>query len=139
MDLRTRLAAPSGEQTPLWGLGYLDVAEKDARRYLNDDQYAHVVELFDQLACEQNPRLSDTQDIRPIDQFFELRDKGGILGKINLRVYFAVFDEEKLLVALGCRKKEEEHQVPAFVVVKMRNRFRVAKRLAKNARTQEKP
>jgi len=139
MDVRTRAATSSGEQTPLWNLGYLDAAEKDARKFLNDDQYAYVVELFDQLACEQNPRLSHTQDVRPIDQFFELRDKGGILGKINLRVYFAVFDDERLLIALGCRKKEEEDQVPAFVVAKMRNRFRVAEELTKNSRTQERP
>jgi len=139
MDVKTRPAAPPGEQTPLWNLGYLDAAEKDARKFLSDDQYSYVVELFDQLACEQNPRLSNTQDVRPIDQFFELRDKGGILGKINLRVYFGVFDDEKLLIALGCRKKEEEHQVPSFVIAKMRNRFRVAEGFAKNTRSQERP
>lgn len=106
---------------------------------MSDDQYAHAVESFDQLACEQNPRLSATQDVRPIDDFFELRDKGGILGKINLRVYFAVFDEQKLLVVLGCRKKEEENQVPSFVVAKMRNRLRVAKEFASKLKCKETP
>jgi hypothetical protein len=34
MDVRTRAATSSGEQTPLWNLGYLDAAEKDARKFL---------------------------------------------------------------------------------------------------------
>lgn len=93
---------------------HLDVAAKDARRFLDWDQYAHAIGLFDELATEENPRLSRTQDIRPIEGLYELRDKGGVLGRINLRVYFDVIDEGKLILVLGC------------VVTTMKNRRRHA-------------
>jgi len=93
VEIRTRSTrTETAEQTATWQLAYIDAAERDARKFLNEDQYAHAVQLFDELSLESNPRCSTTQDVRPIDEFYELRDKGGILGRINLRVYFAVFD-----------------------------------------------
>ncbi len=128
MDVRTRTARPADGATALWELAYLDKADSDARKVLDGDQYAHVIGLFDLLATEQNPRVPQTVDVRPIDAFYELRDKGGILGKLNIRVYFAVFDRESLVLVLGCRKKEQEKKTPPYVITTMRNRLRYAKR-----------
>ncbi len=111
-----------------WTLAYLDVAEKDGTSFLDPDQYAHAVSLFDDLASESNPRISDRQSVKKIDEFYELRDKGGILRKINLRVFFAVLDEKKLILVLGSIKKEDEGAVPNYIVRKMRNRLREATR-----------
>jgi hypothetical protein len=130
MDIKIREARVGTEgKTRTWRLGYVDAAEKDARKFLNEDQYAHAVQLFDELALEENPRLSRTQDVRPIDDFYELRDKGGVLGRINLRVYFAVFDEHCLILAVCAYKKEDEGQTPPHIIVKVRNRLRIAQKL----------
>lgn len=128
MEIRTREAhAQVGKEASVWLLGYVTTAQDDAKKFLTPEQYAHAVRQFDELAAEQNPRKSLTQDVRPIDEFYELREKGGILGRINLRAYFAVFDEARLILVLGCYKKEDDGQTPPFIKIKMRNRLRFAK------------
>ena len=126
MEVTTRTARhDAAEKTAKWRLAYIDVAERDARKFLDDDQYAHAVQLFDDLAHEDNPRLSETQDVKPIDGFFELRDKGGILRKINLRVYFAVLDDRHLILVLGADKKEDDGQTSSHIKTRIRNRMRL--------------
>lgn len=111
-----------------WNLSYLEVSQQEGRDFLNDDQYENVVDQFEVLAQEHDPTHSTTADIEPIDEFYELRDKGGILGKINLRVYFAVWPRFKTLVVLGAIKKEAEGQCPPHVVIRMRHRKRNVER-----------
>jgi hypothetical protein len=113
--------------TAQWELGYLEAAEKDARRFLTEEQYAHAVQLFDELAYEADPTKSETQDVRKIQEFHELRDKGGVLGKINLRVYFVVVEDRRLILVLAAYKKEDEGQVPSHIVTRVRNRLQIAK------------
>lgn len=125
MGMKTRAGKPS-DRVPVWTLGYLEACARDAKSFLNDDQYAHLVQQFDELACERNPRMSDTLDIRPIEDFFELRDKGGILGKINVRVYFCVVDNRRLILALACWKKEADGQTPQHMKIRVRHRMRLA-------------
>lgn len=128
MEIKTRPAKQLATDRPVtWQLGYLEAAVKEARRYLDDDQYAHVVGLFDELASEDNPRASKSQSVRQVDDFFELREKGGILGNINFRVYFIVDDETKFIIVLGCDKKEGENKIAPHMTVRMRNRGNVAR------------
>lgn len=115
---------PQG-QPSTWELAYTDVSGKEAHKILTDDQYAHVVQQFEILAGEVNPRGSRIVDVRPIESFHELRDKGGILGKINLRVYYTVLDDKKKIVVLGCYKKEDEGATPVRIKARMRNRMRI--------------
>ena len=120
-------------ETPRWELGYLEVAEEEGRSFLTEEQYAHAIQLFEDLAYESNPTKSQTQDVRKIQEFYELRDKGGILGKINLRVYFTILKERKLIIVLSTYKKEDDGQAPKHIVIRVRNRLRVAKEeMAKN-------
>jgi hypothetical protein len=127
MKVKTRTAKKhTAYEVPKWELGYLEAAEKDARGFLTDEQYAHVVQLFDDLAYESEPAKSQTQDVHRVHEFYELRDKGGVLGKINVRVYFAVIDERKLILALATYKKEDEGQMPQHIVIRVRNRLRIA-------------
>lgn len=126
--MKRRKAKPRVHQaSPKWELGYLEVAEKEARKLLTNDQYVHALELFDDLAYETDPTKSQTQDVRKIENFYELRDKGGILGNINLRVYFTIIGNKRLILALAVYKKEEEDQTPEYVKIRVRNRLRVAK------------
>ena len=93
------------------------------------NEYAHVVQLFDELAFESNPSKSETQDVRSIEEFYELRDKGGVLGKKNVRVYFAIIKNRKLILALSVYKKEDESTTPPHIITRVRNRLRYAKEL----------
>lgn len=108
-----------------WGLAYTDVSAKEAHKILTVDQYAHVVQQFELLASEVTPRLNSIVDVRAIESFFELREKGGILGKINFRAYYAVLDDKHLVVVLGCYKKEDEGATPVRIKTRMRNRLRI--------------
>jgi hypothetical protein len=127
MEIRTRAARPPSGDPAIWALAYVDIADSDGRGFLDADQYAHAVELFDELASETDPRRPRKLSVKKIDQFFELRDKGGILGKINLRVFFAVLDASKTILVLGSIKKEDEGAVPRYIVTKMRNRLHQAR------------
>jgi len=131
MKVKTRKL--KSNETPLWELGYLEAAERDAKRFLTEEQYIHAIQLFEDLAYESDPTKSETQDVRKIFEFYELRDKGGILGKINLRIYFTIIEEKKLILVLATYKKEDDGQVPPHIVIRVRNRLRVAKEeMAKN-------
>jgi len=129
VKVKTRTAKRSAGDAPRWKLGYLEVAEKEARKLLTPDQYAHAVQLFDELAFESRPTQSQTQDVRKIEDFYELRDKGGILGNINLRIYFTVFKEQRLILVLRTYKKEDDGQAPKHVKIRVRHRLRIAKDL----------
>lgn len=128
MKVKTRTLKPdSVHETPQWELGYLEAAKRDAKRFLTEEQYTHAIQLFEDLAYESNPTKSETQDVCKIFEFYELRDKGGILGKINLRIYFTIFKERKLILVLATYKKEDDSQVPHHIVIRVRNRLRVIK------------
>lgn len=108
----------------LWSVYYLSIAREEAMAFLNDGQYAHAVELVRALASEADPTHPSTVTVEAVEDFYELKDKGGILGKINLRVYFTVNPKEKMIVVLGAIKKEAEGQTPAWVKIRIRNRHR---------------
>jgi hypothetical protein len=128
--LKTRaLKTKVAHETPQWELGYLETAEEEAKSFLTKEQYAHAVQLFEDLAYEANPTKSKTQDVRDIDEFYELRDKGGVLGKINLRIYFTIFQKRKLILVLVAYKKEDDGQVPRHIKIRVRNRLRRAKEI----------
>ncbi|WP_246196279.1 hypothetical protein [Aquisphaera giovannonii] len=102
----------------------LDRAIDDAREFLSADQYAHLALQFKEMAREEEPTRCETVDIRPIEDYHELRDKGGILGRINVRVFFFVQHPARSIVVLGAVKKENEGQTPTAVKVLMRYRMR---------------
>ncbi|MCW5775080.1 MAG: hypothetical protein KIS87_01365 [Phycisphaeraceae bacterium] len=108
----------------LWSVYYLSVARDEAMAFLNGGQYAHVVDLVRALATEPDPSHPTTVTVEAIEDFYELKDKGGILGKINLRVYFTLNSKEKAIVILGAIKKEADGQAPAWVKIRIRNRLR---------------
>ena len=60
-----------------------------------------------------------------ISKFYELRDKGGVLGKINVRVYFAIIGDKKIILTLSAYKKEDEGKTPKHVIVRARNRLKI--------------
>ena len=132
MEVKTRtLKSDLAHEVPKWELGYLEVTVKEGKKLLTEAQYAHVVQLFEELAYESDPTKSKTQDVRNIQEFYELRDKGGVLGNINLRVYFSILTEKKrnMILVLAVDKKEDEAQAPQHIITRVRHRLRIAKEI----------
>lgn len=104
-----------------------DVAYTEANKFLTPDQYNHAAEMMKDLATHDDPTHSDTQRVEAIENFHELKDKGGILGKINLRVFFYVDTRnpvDHVLLVLGAINKGTEGQTPQSVCIRMRRRLR---------------
>ena len=102
-------------------------AKRDARKFLNDFQYWHLVSIVRQLKHWSDLKWQNLLSIKAIDTFHELREKGGPLGKINARVFFWVDENNREIWILGAYKKEEEGQTPRHIVLKMRGRQRIIK------------
>jgi len=108
----------------LWSVHYLSVAREEAESFLNDGQYEHVVDLFRSLASEKDPTHPVTVTVEAIEDFYELKDKGGILGKISLRVYFTVSPHDAAIVVLAAIKKEEDGQTASWTKTRVKYRLR---------------
>lgn len=83
-----------------------------ARSFLNEEQYDHMADQVRELARQDNPTHSMIIDIDAVEDFYEIRDKGGILGKMNVRVFFFPHKPSRTLVVLGCIKKENNGPTP---------------------------
>lgn len=93
-------------------------------QFLSEAQYGHVIDLMQALAAEPDPRRPKSLTVARIDDFYELKDKGGILGKINLRVFFIVEERDRVVLVLGAIKKEAEDQTPEWAKIRIRSRIR---------------
>lgn len=121
IGLRAGAGPPPGY---MWSVCYLTAARDDAMGFLNDAQYGHVTDLMEALASELDPRRPKTVSVDQVEDFHELKDKGGILGKINLRVFFIVEDGEKTVLVVAAIKKESEGQTPDWAKTRARSRIR---------------
>jgi hypothetical protein len=107
-----------------WSVHILDVAHAEAIDLLDEDQYQHAAQQVKELAREDDPSHSVTQSVDSIEAFLELRDKGGILGNINLRIFFHLDAERSVLLVLGVINKKNDGPTPKGDKVRMRNRLR---------------
>ncbi|MEI7688102.1 MAG: hypothetical protein WCL32_24105, partial [Planctomycetota bacterium] len=108
-----------------WNVAILEVSYSEASEFLDPDQYAHMASLVRELARQDDATHSKTIDVRPVQEFFEIRDKGGILGKKNVRVFYFVEKRSRSIVILGAFKKEAEGATPVGVRLRMRRRMRL--------------
>ena len=113
---------PPGYQ---WTVIVLDQAYKEATQLLDDDQYAHMAAQVKDLARESEPTRSRTVDVRAVEDFHEIRDKGGVLMRLNVRVFFFVHKARRLLVILGVINKKNDGLTPTV------NKLLVAYRMKK--------
>ena len=70
-----------------------------------------------------DPTHSETIDIRPVHEMFEIRDKGGVLRKINARVFYFVSQTERSIVILGAFHKQNDGPTPPGDLWRMRKRM----------------
>jgi hypothetical protein len=82
-----------------------------------------------ELARYPEPAKCPTVDVAKVNQFWVLHDKGGILRKTNIRVFFVTEDSgtRKEIVVLGVHKKEEEGKLRRSVVERIDRRLRLYK------------
>ena len=99
-------------------------AKKQGRKVLSARQYLHAIELVKQLADFNDPAAVADLRIEPIEDFYELKDKGGLLGKINLRIYFGYFPKLNEIVVVHVYKKEQECQLPRHIIITVQARIR---------------
>lgn len=108
-----------------WNVEILDQAFEEAMGFLDEAQYAHLANQVRELAAQEDPTHSDAIDIRPIEDFHEIRDKGGVLRKLNVRVFYMVHKPARAIVVLGTIKKENNGPTPMGDRIRMRRRRRL--------------
>lgn len=109
----------------LWNVAILNVAYHEAMTVLSEVQYEHVAAQIRELAKQGDPTHSDGIDVRPIEDFHELRDKGGILAKINIRVFFFLHKESRTIAILGAMNKKNDGATPLGDRRRMKRRMRI--------------
>lgn len=107
-----------------WSVGILQLAFEEAMDVTSEAGYCHLGHQFKELAGHSDPTHSETVDVRPIENFHEIRDKSGPLGGANIRVFFGVDSERRLLIVLGVIKKQNNGPTPLGDKVRMRGRWR---------------
>lgn len=106
-----------------WTVKFFDELRQETK-FLNDAQKEYAIEQLRELARTKSPTLSPVLDVRPIEKYHELRDKGGVLAKINLRIYFYIDKRQRTIVVLGADKKEQDGQTSQAIKIRMRHRLR---------------
>ncbi len=105
-----------------WNVQILDVAFGEAMDFLDPDQYDHMASQVRELANQGDATHSDTIDVRPIEDYHEIRDKGGILKRLNVRVFYFVHQSARTLVVIGAINKKNDGPTPLGDRVRMRRR-----------------
>lgn len=111
-----------------WSVEILDVSTDEAMKFLNGEQYAHLSQQVRALAQQDDPTHSEAIDVRPIEDYYEIRDKGGILCRLNVRVFFCVEKSRRTIVVLGTINKKNDG--PTREPDKIRMRLRLKRRIA---------
>ena len=125
--------ADTNDASPYWNVHYVsDITYKEARKQLSEVQYQHIKSQIVELSHYRNPRECPTVWTEPIGTIYELKDKGGILGNKNVRVFW--FTDGRDLIILGVHKKEDDRQLRPSVLKKYERRRRL---VLKARRTQK--
>jgi hypothetical protein len=115
------------EPRKVWIVVALDVAKREGQKILNKAQYQHIKEVLKRLVDFGNDEELSDLAIEPIASFWELKEKWGILGRINLRVYFGTFPEDMELVIAKTYKKEDDGKAPSHIIDVVEHRLEAYK------------
>lgn len=107
-----------------WNAWIIDFSYDEVRGFLTEAQYQHMAMQVKEIAREDDPTHPATVSVDAIEDFYEIRDKGGILGKKNVRIFFGIDKESRAIVILGGIKKENNGPTPEGDKVTMKRRWR---------------
>jgi len=113
-----------GDPEFIWNVIVLDLAHNEAVKFLTPEQYSHEVQQVQCLACEKDPTHSVTQTVESVEDFYELKDKGGPLGRINVRIFFDLDKPIQAIVILGAIFKGNNGAMPVGDKKRMKRRKR---------------
>ena len=98
---------PPGYQ---WTVLVLNRAKVEIENAFNDCQYQHLVHQVKELAQQESPSHSPVHSIDAIEDFHELREKGGVLNAVNARIFFGIDHTTNSIVILGGIRKQNNGQ-----------------------------
>ena len=107
-----------------WNVWLIDLVFEEAIDLLKEMGYEHLAAQVRELALQDDPTHSETVDVRPIETFYEIRDKGAPFGGANIRLFFGIDETQKAIIPLGTIKKQNNGKTPSGDRVRMRRRFR---------------
>jgi mRNA-degrading endonuclease RelE of RelBE toxin-antitoxin system len=107
-----------------WNVRIVDFVFDEAMKFLDEDQYEHLAKQFRELALQDDPSHSLTISIDAIEDFHELRDKGGVLHRLNVRVFYYIDSETRSIVVVGAISKQNNGPTPQTVKIRIRRRVR---------------
>lgn len=113
---------PPGYQ---WSVVSLQFVRKERAKLFTELESNHIADVVRQLAKEESPPLSELVDVRGIEDFYEIRDKGGPLGTKNVRVFFGLDKEDRSIVLLGAILKQNNGNTPLGDIIRIRRRWRL--------------
>jgi hypothetical protein len=114
-----------------WTVQVCDRANDEARRLLSDSQLEHAFGLVRRLASQPQPTVSAELSLDAVEDFFEIRDKGGVLHPINLRIYYGVDKANRTIVVLGVDHKKNDGPMSLGKKRTMAHRWKEYQRLAR--------
>lgn len=127
MAKELKVGVKAGDGPPpgyAWNVLILDIAFGDSKKVLEDYEYDHVRMQVQELARQTSPSHPQHLSVDKIEEYYELRDKGGPLGNKNVRVFFGIDSDAKAIVILGVVKKENNGATSPAIKIRMRSRWR---------------
>ena len=77
----------------LWTVAILDIAFEEALAAVGEHGYSHFAMQFKIMATSSDPTHCEEVDVRSVEDFYEVRDGGGVCGNVNVRVFFGMDTE----------------------------------------------
>lgn len=107
-----------------WNVRFLSFLTNESKDLLTEIQFNHLVMQFKELASHKEPLKCQVVSLDRIEDYHELRDKGGVLNNLNVRVFFGIDKEDRAIVILGLITKQNNGPTPKGDRVRMRRRWR---------------
>lgn len=103
----------------------IGIAAKEGWDELTPGQYLHLKDQVKQLVGFGRQDYQSNLTIAPFGDYWELKAKGGVLGRKNMRVYFKFDKKANDVVVLCTYKKEDDGQAPAFIHIRLKTRWKL--------------
>ena len=122
----TKLKAEGSGAPPglKWSVLSLSFAKKEQDNLLSESQREHLKAQVCTLASEDDPGHSIFCSVDKVEDFFELREWGGPLNGLNVRLFFGLCKKARAIVILGIISKQNNGPTPLGDKVRMRVRWR---------------
>ncbi|HZZ29328.1 MAG TPA: hypothetical protein VFE46_15130 [Pirellulales bacterium] len=103
----------------------LPIMIREGRDVLTDGQYLHIKDHLKELTGFGARKFTTQLRIAPFEEFWELKEKGGVLGRKNIRIYFFHDTDDSDIILLMTDKKENDGQASPSIKYILRNRLRL--------------